>query len=90
MEDPLSRRQQGRPPQQGVPESGEERVEYRQPIAYAVNGTLRRAALSVESQARGAETRFGPVPDLYSSRHTQAGARVPILLLHLLRGFSRE
>lgn len=36
------------------------------------------------------ETRFGPVPDLYSSRHVQMGGRDPILLLHLFLGFSRE
>lgn len=36
------------------------------------------------------ETRFGPIPDLYSSRHSQTGAREPILLLHLFLDFFRE
>ena len=34
------------------------------------------------------ETRFGPVPNLYCSRHVQAGSQQPIALLHLFLGFS--
>jgi hypothetical protein len=36
------------------------------------------------------ETRFGPIPDLYSSRHVQTGTAAPILLLHLFLGFPGE
>jgi len=36
------------------------------------------------------ELRFGPVPNLYSTRHGQAGTRNTILLLHLFLAFSSQ
>ena len=41
----------------------------------------------VPSPGWRAESRFGPVPNLYSSMHGQAGSDNTILLLHLFLGF---
>ncbi len=72
-------------------------------IGYVTEGTPARAAAFVGRRLAGydrqrsglqrdggwqSETRFGPVQDLYSSRHVQAGSKQPIVLLHLFLGFS--
>jgi hypothetical protein len=72
-------------------------------IGYVTDGTLESVAKFVGGKVVGydakltklranwgwqSELRFGPVPDLYSTRHGQVGARNIILLLHLFLAFS--